>query len=962
MQPIEPRGAKPELGRFERALGGRSESDRPRLRAVGAKAWDLAQTLMRPRDRYRPRPYTWQRRFRRAASDTSEAQVLGAHPNYVALQDGFCMGAYLEQNLDVADICASPAEGVFHYLSYGLKEGRNGCPTAWEPGFVRLIYGLDLPADKPAASVVRALRDHGIPPETMILSEAQYWLSRRVYGPAMAAIFDHEVYGVLAARAGHPLDRPDRISAIDHFCRIGVACRIPAHPDHVFDEDYYRASLRWRKLDPPKAQAYAHWARIGLRAGVQANARAQIKMGCGVDPPPAVLNDLDGFAKASPALPRAAPVPEVIGHLLAHPVPGASAFDLSAPGVIGFLFGLARAHRQAGETEAAEWLLRHILAHDPDNPSANIELADLIYPQNRIEEEIALRERAAPDYDIGANAITLCERLLDAGRLTDALTLAEKLPPTVFGDVALSGRRAKIGRRAFEMIWHNLPDQIERFGVAEVQSLLTQALRSLTPPHQPLARSAPIKRVAILANPDLYQCKLYRADQKRDQLRHAGLEAVIYCQDRDLERLRDRLAQYDAIIFMRSPAFPDIVTLICEAAAQGLATFYDIDDLIFDPAQFPPPLETYAGQITPSDHAAMACGVPLFRYAMQLCDYGLASTPALQAEMAKQVRSGRAYLHRNGLGNVHERVIASAPSRDHDSGKIVLLYGSGTKAHKAEFHAVLEPALAEILQRYPGKVAIRLVGSFPDLRHLLADHPDVQVIDPIWDFEGYCSVLADADINLSVLTPTPITHAKSEIKWLEAAMLGIPSVVSPTATHRAVIEDGETGFFANDRAGFVGALSRLIDDPNLRKRIGTAARAKVLAGYGREALGQNLLQIFDAIRPVTKVANKRRLLIVNVFYPPQDIGGATRVVQDNIRDLLALYGDQYEIDVITTLEGARDPYRVTCYAKDGARVWAIGAAHGIETMQPLDHRMGQVIDGLLDRTGPIWCISTAFSA
>jgi len=39
------------------------------------------------------------------------------------------------------------------------------------------------------------------------------------------------------------------------------------------------------------------------------------------------------------------------------------------------------------------------------------------------------------------------------------------------------------------------------------------------------------------------------------------------------------------------------------------------------------------------------------------------------------------------------------------------------------------------------------------------------------------------DINLSVLKPGVISDCKSEIKWLEAAMLGIPSIVSATQTH-----------------------------------------------------------------------------------------------------------------------------------------------------------------------------------
>jgi glycosyltransferase involved in cell wall biosynthesis len=111
--------------------------------------------------------------------------------------------------------------------------------------------------------------------------------------------------------------------------------------------------------------------------------------------------------------------------------------------------------------------------------------------------------------------------------------------------------------------------------------------------------------------------------------------------------------------------------------------------------------------------------------------------------------------------------------------------------------------------------------------------------------------------------------------------------------------------------------------------------------------------MFDAVRPPAITSRpKARLLIVNVFYPPQDIGGATRVVQDNVTDLLRLYGDHYEIDVIATLEGGEVPYQVRCHARDGARIWTVTARDAIGTMEVSDHRMGDVFGRLLDRIAP----------
>ena len=66
-----------------------------------------------------------------------------------------------------------------------------------------------------------------------------------------------------------------------------------------------------------------------------------------------------------------------------------------------------------------------------------------------------------------------------------------------------------------------------------------------------------------------------------------------------------------------------------------------------------------------------------------------------------------------------------------------------------------------------------------------------------------------------------------------------------------------------------------------------------------------------------------RILVVHVFYPPQSVGGATRVVAENVRDITAGYGDEFEIQVFTTLEGAAEPYLPLVSVIDGVRVTAI---------------------------------------
>ena len=48
---------------------------------------------------------------------------------------------------------------------------------------------------------------------------------------------------------------------------------------------------------------------------------------------------------------------------------------------------------------------------------------------------------------------------------------------------------------------------------------------------------------------------------------------------------------------------------------------------------------------------------------------------------------------------------------------------------------------------------------------------------------------------------------------------------------------------------------------------------------------------------------KKKILIVNVYYPPQDWGGATHVVRDNVKELCMNYKDEFDIEILTTNYG-----------------------------------------------------------
>ena len=93
---------------------------------------------------------------------------------------------------------------------------------------------------------------------------------------------------------------------------------------------------------------------------------------------------------------------------------------------------------------------------------------------------------------------------------------------------------------------------------------------------------------------------------------------------------------------------------------------------------------------------------------------------------------------------------------------------------------------------------------------------------------------------------------------------------------------------------------------------------------------------------------RKKIAIVNVFFPPQSIGGATRVVADNISVLQKDYADDFELVAFTTDVNYQPPYKMDAYTYNGIRVYKVSAVFQVNMdWQFKDERMGELFDQFL---------------
>lgn len=439
--------------------------------------------------------------------------------------------------------------------------------------------------------------------------------------------------------------------------------------------------------------------------------------------------------------------------------------------------------------------------------------------------------------------------------------------------------------------------------------------------------------ILLIVDDYLPQCFRYRVQQKIEQLEYAGF-AVNYFPMKEIDQAKNMLHFCHIVIFYRVPALPNVIETIEYAKAIKKVVFYEIDDLIFDEQNYPDSFESYGGQISIEQYEGLVRGTTLFREAMALCDYAIASTPALLEEMQNIVVKGTCFLHRNALDKLNFKAYNLRLSKV-QRGYLSIFYGSGTKAHDADFSELVAPAIARILEKY-SQTRLTLMGyiSLPEVLRPYADRIDqIQLIE---DVEIYWDFLRQADINIAVLNATRVNNCKSELKWFEAAYFKVPSVVSATQTYLEVIRHGIDGLIATTTEEWFTHLESLITDINLRTTIANTAYERVWQEYTLPVMANNIkniisagLQAAAADKTIVPKTSKKKLLIVNVFYPPQSIGGATRIVKDNVDVLRENYEHEYEISVFTSDNGNPNPYQVSEYSYQDMHITKISTPEAV---------------------------------
>jgi glycosyltransferase involved in cell wall biosynthesis len=139
---------------------------------------------------------------------------------------------------------------------------------------------------------------------------------------------------------------------------------------------------------------------------------------------------------------------------------------------------------------------------------------------------------------------------------------------------------------------------------------------------------------------------------------------------------------------------------------------------------------------------------------------------------------------------------------------------------------------------------LRVIGNFD----YALDGVDLEVVR--WTAEREVEDLQAIDIGVYPLPLEDWVTGKSGLKAIQYMAFGIPCVATNVGTTPMLIRDGENGLLVRTEEEWLSALQRLLDQPDLRKRLGQQARKDAVAKYSVSAVARDYRRVLASVMDV----------------------------------------------------------------------------------------------------------------
>jgi glycosyltransferase involved in cell wall biosynthesis len=152
---------------------------------------------------------------------------------------------------------------------------------------------------------------------------------------------------------------------------------------------------------------------------------------------------------------------------------------------------------------------------------------------------------------------------------------------------------------------------------------------------------------------------------------------------------------------------------------------------------------------------------------------------------------------------------------------------------------ILIPVFEKLKLKYADKINFVVYGD-PNYKNEILDIQGIK-----WTHESEVETINNFDIGVMPLPDNQWTQGKCAMKGLQYMALKVPTIMSPVGVNKKVIQHGVNGYLAENEKDWIECLELLINDAQLREKMGDAGYMTIVNEYSVEA---NKLKYSNAIQ------------------------------------------------------------------------------------------------------------------
>ena len=151
---------------------------------------------------------------------------------------------------------------------------------------------------------------------------------------------------------------------------------------------------------------------------------------------------------------------------------------------------------------------------------------------------------------------------------------------------------------------------------------------------------------------------------------------------------------------------------------------------------------------------------------------------------------------------------------------------------------LLVPVLVKLKERYKDRVRFKVIGEKN------YSNPLLKTETVAWSEDNEVNELNTLDIGIMPLPDDEWANGKCGLKGLSYMACGVATVMSEVGVNKKIIRHGSSGFLASNDYEWFNFLSELIENKNLRIKMGIKGRETVIERFSVQANKQLYLGLF----------------------------------------------------------------------------------------------------------------------